>query len=463
LTVVNPHEPASTDFVEQALLSSTENDGPGCRVVSAGKGLGEADLRELAAWGPDCDALVDDGLEGSSLNFHPLPSGAYCVSLTRPAGPTTSAGNGRPGLWTQCLIVPPEVLARFANDAFALARAARAAGAWQEVDSAGRRLERLRLPGGARPVDAALLCGLAARPGLDWMAALVQASLDWVSIGIHGGRRAEQVIAGLIQCFPPGCRTEFSFSTGLRFSPQRPQRIVAVSPDLDEQQRLEQLYNVCVLRLAEPPPIEFTPVDAWARLVLRVLRDGRTSLLERWFSLQEEILLHDLPACGLEFLEEVDADRPPCCAGGEADRPPGGAGGEAAVGEELPDALFRAGPTDLRSAPGAPQGSCLTPISASPPSRLIDPHDPQALHLLEKLDDLVFAAITGPPEVLAELQSFWPQVRAALDESLLIESREQYLRYVLSLWEGSTGPEGVCRPEQAVPSLDVLCLLFADN
>ena len=451
MTVLNPHEPASTDSVEQALLSSTENDGPSCRVVSAGKGLCKADLRELAAWGPDCDALVDGGAEASSLNFHPLPSGAYCVSLTRPAGPTTSAG-GRTGLWTQCLIVPPEVLARFANDAFALARAARAAGAWQEVDNASRRLEGLRLPGEARPVDAALLCGLAARPGPDWMAALVQASLDWVSIGIHGGPHAEQVIAGLIQCFPPGCRTEFSFSTGLRFSPQRPQRIVAVPPELDEQQRLEQLYNVCVLRLAELPPIEFTPVDAWARLLLRVLRDGRTSLLDRWFSLQEEILLHDLPACGLEFLEEVEVATPPCCAGGEA-----------AVGEELPDALFRAGPTGLRPAPGLPQGSCATPASASPPSRLIDASDPQVLHLLEKLDDLVFAAITGPPEVLAELQSFWPQVRAALDESLLIESREQYLRYALSLWEGSTGPEGVCRPQQAVPSLDVLCLLFADN
>ncbi len=94
---------------------------------------------------------------------------------------------------------------------------------------------------------------------------------------------------------------------------------------------------------------------------------------------------------------------------------------------------------------------------------LKDPHDPEVLRLLEKLDDLVFAAITGPPEVVAELRSFWPQVRAVLDESLLIESREQYLRYALSLWEGSAGPEGTCQPERAVPSLDVLCLLFADN
>ena len=51
------------------------------------------------------------------------------------------------------------------------------------------------------------------------------------------------------------------------------------------------------------------------------------------------------------------------------------------------------------------------PVSAAPASRLIDPHDPEVLRLLEKLDDLVFAAVTGPPEVVAELRSFWPQVR----------------------------------------------------
>jgi hypothetical protein len=430
-------------------LASTARDGSaGCRVASAGPGVCEADLRELAAWGPACDALLEGGAQASSLNFHPLPSGAYCVSLTRPAAP---AAEGRGGLWTQCLVVPPDVLARFANDAFALARAARAAGVWQEADPAARRLDGLRLPGGARPIDAGLLLGLAARPGAAWMAAMVQASLDWVSIGIHGGPPAGQLIAGLINCFPPGCRTEFSFSTGLRFSPQRPPRIVALPSERKEQRRLEQTCNLSLLRLEERPPVEFTPVDAWSRLVLRVLRDGRTPLLDRWFS-REEILLHDLPACGLEFLEEIETATADCVANGEA-----------AVGEEVTGAGFQNGPASLRPVSGEPHKSCLSPLSASPPSRLIDPHDPEVLRLLEKLDDLVFAAITGPPEVVAELQSFWPQVRGTLDESLLIESREQYLRYALSLWEGSSGPEGVCQPQRAVASLDVLCLLFADR
>ena len=445
----NLPEPAQRDSVGQALLASTESDGPaGCRVVSASRGVCEADRRELTAWGPACDALLDEGPQASSLNFHPLPSGAYCVSLTRRA---TAAADGGRGLWTQCLVAPADVLARFANDAFALARAAEAAGAWQTVDNAAQPLERLRLPGTTRPVDAELLLGLALRPGAAWMASLVQASLDWVSIGIHDGPPAGQLIAGLINCFPPGCRTEFSFSTGLRFSPQRPPRIVALPADPDQQQRLERLYNLSVLRLGERPPIEFTPVDTWARLVLRVLRHGQTGLLERWFSRPEEIRLYDLPAWGLEFFEEIQRPPTPSVAGGEALR------------EKASGALRHDGPANPRSVQAASHQGCASPLAGSPPSRLIDPHDPEVLRMLEKLDDLVFAAITGSSEVVAELRSFWPQVRGALDESLLIESREQYLRYALSLWEGSAGPEGVCQPERAVPSLDVLCLLFGDN
>ena len=342
LTVLDPREASRRDFIAQALLASTASGGPAaCRVVSADPDIGEADLRELAAWGPAHDALLDRAAEASSLNFHPLPSGAYCVSLTRRAD---GGAAGRRGLWTQCLVVPPQVLARFANDAFALARAARAAGAWQEVDPGGSR-ERLRLPGGARAIDEGLVLGLADQPGPAWMAALVQASLDWVSIGLSSDPPAEQLIAGLIHCFPPGCRTEFFFSTGLRFSPERPPRIVAVPAELEGQRRLEQLFNLCVLRLAERPPVEFTPVNPWARLVLRVLRDGRTTLLDRWFSRPEEILLHDLPAYGLEFLEEIKA----------AARPSGG--GTAAVGEAAAGTIFRGGPADLRSVPAAPPGS----------------------------------------------------------------------------------------------------------
>jgi hypothetical protein len=40
------------------------------------------------------------------------------------------------------------------------------------------------------------------------------------------------------------------------------------------------------------------------------------------------------------------------------------------------------------------------------------------------------------------------------------ESREQYLRYSLSIWEDYVEKDGMRDPARAVQALDVLCLLF---
>jgi hypothetical protein len=42
----------------------------------------------------------------------------------------------------------------------------------------------------------------------------------------------------------------------------------------------------------------------------------------------------------------------------------------------------------------------------------------------------------------------------------LAESREQYLRYALSIWEEFNEKDGQRTPVRAVHALDVLCLLF---
>ncbi len=66
---------------EQAVFASSGN-AAGYQVVAASPGLCEADARELAVWGPSHDSLLDPSPEAESLNFHPLPSGAFCISRT---------------------------------------------------------------------------------------------------------------------------------------------------------------------------------------------------------------------------------------------------------------------------------------------------------------------------------------------------------------------------------------------
>jgi hypothetical protein len=82
------------------------------------------------------------------------------------------------------------------------------------------------------------------------------------------------------------------------------------------------------------------------------------------------------------------------------------------------------------------------------------------LRTLEQLDDLVYESIAGNGDALERLREYWPKVREELGDDLLIESRAQYLRYALSIWEECLDGKGIRQPERAVQSLDVLCLLF---
>ena len=81
--------------------------------------------------------------------------------------------------------------------------------------------------------------------------------------------------------------------------------------------------------------------------------------------------------------------------------------------------------------------------------------------MLERIDDLVFTAIDGDDRSLGELQVLWPMVAAELNEDLVEQSREQYLRCALSIWTECVEGE-VRRPERAVAAIDVLCVLFED-
>ena len=158
------------DLIEQAVFTSAETDrSAGYQVVATSPGVREADAQELAVWGPSHDALLDSSPGAVSFNFHPLSSGNYCVGRTVPSGWEYS-GRGGARVYTQCLIVSPGVLLRFACNPFALIRAALAGGALRLYREVPKTLEPLRLAGRAAPVDLTLLARLAANPGPDWLA-----------------------------------------------------------------------------------------------------------------------------------------------------------------------------------------------------------------------------------------------------------------------------------------------------
>lgn len=94
-------------------------------------------------------------------------------------------------------------------------------------------------------------------------------------------------------------------------------------------------------------------------------------------------------------------------------------------------------------------------ILHTPPAH---PGGPDTQELLELLDDVVYGAIDCRPDSLVELSALWPGLVAKLGPEQLDESREQYLRFALSIWD-----DYVINPQcalRAAAALDVLCLLF---
>lgn len=437
--------------VEQAIFTSVETDREtGYRVVASSAGLCEADVHELSVWEPSHDSMLNMGPEAESINFHPLPSGAYCISRTTPTG---SEHGGRQRAFTHCLIVSTEVLARFANHPLAFARTVSDRKLWHSPNASWSSLEAFSAPGGATPVDQALLSQLASDPGSHKMATLVQAARDAVCLAIAGVRDPSHLISGLLNCLPVECRLEFSFSTGLKFSPRRPFRIVALSDDPAEQLWVSNYPNVTVLDLERMPALASAPRDGWTQLIERALTPECIPFLAAQISKRRfDLSLSDLPALGLQLIEHLD-DAAYMDDDAMTDSPPAYV---PKSGGQLAHAAHRKFGKTLESA-------TATLAATAPHATHAGMYSPEVLEKLETLDDLVYEAIRGQVDSLAKLRVAWPQVLSELGDAMLAESREQYLRYALSIWEECADANGVRNPARAIQALDVLCLLFGDT
>jgi hypothetical protein len=494
-------------LIEQAVFASTPSmPTHNYQLVAKSMGVTAADARELAAWGPADGALCGQSEASTSVNFHPLPSGASCVGYSLAVG---SGNSGRNGLrvYTQCLVVPPEDLARFANNPFAMLRAARSIGLLKIHDSASASLPPLQLPGHAAAVDEGLLGELVDRWGPRRLAWLVQAALAADALVLVGVDNADRLVAGLLNCLPVECRPELSFATGLEYSQRRPYRLNTVVADAAECRRIGRQMGVTLLNVNDEPPPDFEPTgwagyleataraDRLAGFALELnrsragLRISDLSWLARQLSERLQSSLAQLrggsDAVGCDPVDAADTGPRPATPP-EADfsfpgSPPSGYTSTGygladhgptdhgptnhEIGEPLqdPSSEYRhahrahprmGGDAEHRRSQGGPA------LSSPGPSAVLAGSDSELLEKLEHLDDLVFDTIGGKQPAFDELTRLWPNLLAELPTEMLAESREQYLRYALSLWN-SCHAEQVRDPQWAVAALDVLCVLFS--
>ncbi len=201
-----------------------------------------------------------------------------------------------------------------------------------------------------------------------------------------------------------------------------------------------------------------TPDTGWAGFVAAALAGGRTSLLAAE-------LAQPLPALGRAGLDDLgdrlrhklrSDDGPPQRDAWQAT--PWGL-----VETPVVDSLTSLEPVQRADGahprfqsdqqPGAARGC------GALASRVSSDQTAAVLELLEHLDDVVYGAINGHADALAELAVLWPTVVTAVGSQLVEESREQYLRCALSIWTDYLGGSrhGV---DRATAALDVVCLLF---
>ncbi len=444
-------------MIEQAIFTALSGAPErGYHVVATSPDIVDQDLRELTNWGPLQGALSGSSCDGASVNFHPLPSGASCVSRSVVFGTPDSAIFG-PRLYTQSLVVAMDDMARFANNPFALLRAVRAKGFLKVLEPAHSPLVPFQLAGRTPLVDEGLLAQFVDQWGEERIAWLIHSALTADALVLVNVARPELLVAGLLNCLPAECRTEMSFTTGLKLSPRRPFRVHVTTAESAQINRLQLQPGISIWDAEQEPPADFHPAG-WAAYLLEAMALDRLSTvcteLERprpglrsadltWLGQQLSDRLHGAPLATprnpelpLDFCEPSDYS--------------------ASRRIRHADLAHRlVGPPSVGAA-------TIAPPRLAGPSAGLGPQSAEVLEQLGQLDDLVFDTIAGKAPALDELTRLWPRLTAQLPGDLVSESREQYLRYALKLWE-QCHADGERDPIWAVSTLEILCLLFGDR
>ncbi len=342
-------------------------------------------------------------------------------------------------------MVPGEVFARFANNAFAVLRAAWAKGLLNVHERVPATLERSSLVGRSATVDEGLLAQLADHFGPERVALMVTAAVAPGQVLISGGQNSETLIGGLINYFPVECRPDLSFTTGLQMSPRRPFHIVPTKLDAAEQRRISREGGISIIDLASTD-FDCQQLRGWGRYVAEAISTDQLSALINQLQLARPGLsLSQLDALGEELIHRLTRVQVACGQNADDRASPARRSIRSVKPAEDSEAIIR------RDLPA---------IRAESPAAQKLP-DPMSAELFEQLDEVVYEAINGSSAAATQVGKLWTQLSAHLSADAISEAREQYLRYTLTLWDTSVG--GSRDPNKAIRALDVLSILMPAN
>ncbi len=210
---------------EQAIYTSLARDGrAGYHLVGRSPGISEGEARALATWSPSHGALLVDGPNRASVNFHPLADGRFALSRSCEGRPEYSGRGGRE-VYTHALVIDRPDLDRAGGRPFSLYRDAMALGYLTYRPDPPTILGPVELGRCHRPADPERAAGLLRELGAGDLADVRRRLAAGESVRLRFGGDRLLLAECLLDLLPLGLVAELSFSTSLQTSSARPYRL----------------------------------------------------------------------------------------------------------------------------------------------------------------------------------------------------------------------------------------------
>jgi hypothetical protein len=236
--------------LETAIFTSIKGERlNGYQLAAASPGIGTALAQELTVWGPAHDSLWDTRRDARSVNFFPLPTGDFCLSITTLAGAEYS-GRGGGRVYTQMFLLPAAALASFANDPFLVLRALSAAGRVVVHDHVPERLSTVPLLGRSSTPDPKFSSQVLDEVGPRVFQELLDAIAGPTKVAVLTSGQVERLFQSLLHALPFESRPALSFTTNLKDSPRRPFKLFVLPNDPALIRQSQRLNGAIVVDLA---------------------------------------------------------------------------------------------------------------------------------------------------------------------------------------------------------------------
>jgi hypothetical protein len=251
----------------------------GYRVIAASPGVRPNESAEVMKHAPSGDGLCEDSDDAVGVTYVRFKSGRHCVMHSQYAGKEPTGRGGR-RTYTRVVFLDDSTYALFTNNPFSVVRAAATADALRVDVQREQKLPQLVLTAN-RECDALPLVRSTLSVGAGWLAFLVDRLLGKDNLVVRIVSAAIDVAEATLLALPWPARAGVAISAGVRFAPNRNNRLMTVTEEVDRTRQLLRGQAVCLHdAVTSGPPAE--PAHDWAKAIQILLEHDRGADVVTW-------------------------------------------------------------------------------------------------------------------------------------------------------------------------------------